>query len=190
MVPDVWDRIITKFGIRSVLDVGCGGGYALEWFAKHGVRAVGVEGFQEAIERSPVPHLIVRHDYTKGPYAPRRRFDLCWCAEFVEHVEQRFIANFVASFRCCRFVAMTHAVPGQGGFHHVNEQPPAYWEDIMTKHGFELDRKETTRLRKFRPGVPYGVNNLLFFVKSKASNATPFPKSNSRRKSNDARHQS
>ncbi|WP_218117788.1 hypothetical protein, partial [Helicobacter sp. CLO-3] len=33
-------------------------------------------------------------------------------------------------------VLFSAAIPYQGGTHHVNEQPPAYWADIFEKEGF------------------------------------------------------
>jgi hypothetical protein len=34
---------------------------------------------------------------------------------------------------------MTHAVPGQGGHHHVNCQPAEYWIEKMRKRNYRLD---------------------------------------------------
>jgi hypothetical protein len=33
---------------------------------------------------------------------------------------------------------MTHALPGQGGYHHVNCQPPEYWINHMKERGYNL----------------------------------------------------
>ena len=162
-VPDIWADMVERFSVSSVLDVGCGPGYATKWFSDNGCRAVGIEGWQEAISKSPVPELIIKHDYTTGPIELGQRFDLCWCAEFVEHVEAKYSEHFIASFAACRVVTMTHAVPGQGGYHHVNEQPEDYWIDALVKYGLVLDGYSTAHYRSMRHNVPYGINHLLIF---------------------------
>ena len=87
----------------------------------------------EGTPASPSPFTV---DYfSGGPPSLAGDFDLCWCSEFVEHVEQEFLPNVLAAFRRCRWVAMTHAVPGQTGHHHVNCQPRRYWLDAMERFG-------------------------------------------------------
>lgn len=164
-MPEIWEELINRYRVRSVLDVGCGGGFTAKWFLDRGLHAVGIEGYPPAIARNVLPndHLIV-WDYTRGPMRPMDKFDLCWCAEFVEHVKHEFMPNFVETFRKCHYVAMTHARPGQGGHHHVNEQTLAYWEDQLGARGFELLPLDTLKLRDLHPVTgPWGVQTLLFF---------------------------
>ncbi|HEU4410030.1 MAG TPA: hypothetical protein VFS43_32545 [Polyangiaceae bacterium] len=33
-------------------------------------------------------------------------------------------------------VLFASAVPGFGGVHHINEQPPAYWHEMFTERGY------------------------------------------------------
>ncbi len=163
-VPEVWAELVSTFNVKSVLDVGCGGGHAVQWFRFHGIDAWGIEGWQHAIDKSPIPDFIWKHDYTTGPIQYiGRNFDLCWCCEFVEHVEEIYISNFVASFKACRVLAMTHATPGQGGYHHVNERQAGYWIDGLEMFGFRFDPGETERFRRMGQGAPYGVPNILIF---------------------------
>jgi hypothetical protein len=137
----LWSWLVHDRGVRSVLDVGCGDGYALSYFKAQGCEVLGVEGLPQEWD------LIVRHDYITGPYDPGRRFDLCWCCEFVEHVEQRFEHNFMVSFMACELLLMTHACPGQEGHHHVNCQSASYW--ITRLHPwFDLDAELTVRARR------------------------------------------
>src|SRR4051794_28051900 len=41
-------------------------------------------------------------------------------------------------------VAMTHAVPGQAGHHHVDCQPPGYWIERMRLRSYRLDPAPAT----------------------------------------------
>lgn len=160
--PEMWTWLVRKYRIKSVIDVGCGEGQALKFFGDLGCYVRGVDGI-------PQPGLgsFVCHDYTTGPYEPNpwadgRGFDLCWCCEFVEHVEQRYEENFLATFECARMVAMTHGLPGQGGHHHVNCQPPEYWIQRMKEHGFRLNRPATRRARELVPHGYFAWSGLVF----------------------------
>jgi len=43
---------------------------------------------------------------------------------------------------------MTHALPGQGGHHHVNEQPAQYWIDHLKRINCHVLIEDTNRVRK------------------------------------------
>lgn len=150
----VLDYLVARYGVRSLVDVGCGPGGVLDQCEQRGVEARGIDGDPALPDR---PDLI-RHDYTSGALRleyhrglgrpqnwhvhpmdatdERKTIDLCWCVEFVEHVRPQYIPNFFATFRCCRALLLSHAVPGQGGHHHVNEQPPHYWEQLLKADGW------------------------------------------------------
>ena len=136
--------IIGATGARSMLDVGCGPGGMVHLGKQLGLDSFGVDG-DNTLNRT-VPVFI--HDFTTGPVGLKRTFDLCWSVEFVEHVEERFMNNYIQAFQQCKFVMMTHAFPGQGGHHHVNEQPTSYWIDKMTEAGFIFEPKMTDAIRR------------------------------------------
>lgn len=141
-LPGLWQWLVGKLKVESVLDVGCGDGAALEVFSRLGVRGVGVDGMPQADER------IVQHDYTTGlSELGDQVFDLVWSCEFVEHVDERYVANFMNDFCRAPVVAMTHAVPGQTGWHHVNCQDDAYWVGVLASHSYVLDEKLTKQSR-------------------------------------------
>ena len=169
--PQVWDKLIELYNPKTVIDVGCGCGYSLKYFMDKNVDGIGVEGYREAIARSPVGGNIVLHDYTRGPFVPPSNFDLAWCCEFVEHVEEKYKANFMQTFAKCNLVAMTHAVPGQPGFHHVNCQNADYWITTFADYGFEYLEEKSLMLRKllfnedgsWKPNGGHVRNTLMLF---------------------------
>jgi SAM-dependent methyltransferase len=146
-LPDVWEYLIEKYKVRSVLDVGAGTGWSTKWFADRGMYTLGVEGLPEALATSQCPANIVAHDYSTGPFVPAMLLDLAWCAGFVEQIEEKFIPNFMASLRACQYVCLTHAEAGQQGHHLVNCQPTEYWINKMNEAGFDFDPEETAFLR-------------------------------------------
>lgn len=167
-LPEIWEKLIAKYGIKSVLDVGAGAGWNTAWFHERGYYAVGVEGWPEAIAktRMPMQRMIV-HDYTTGPLKTLTEtgelFDLGWSSEFVEHVEEKYLPNFMATFQCCKLVCMTYATPGQGGYHHVNEAPDSYWLQKMSEFGFEHLHEDTAWMRATDNGSAWGRKTLTLF---------------------------
>lgn len=134
--PEMWDTIIESFKAESVIDVGCGQGHALEYFKQKGLTILGVDGSPLVKENARVEGIQI-HDYTKEAYIPKDVFDFAWSCEFVEHVEEMYIKNFMATFQKAKLVAISHAFPGQGGYHHVNEQKDDYWIKQFETYGFE-----------------------------------------------------
>lgn len=163
--PDIWGWILVEMDVRSVLDIGCGYGHNLKWFKDQGCDVLGVEGDPEAVEQHVLPLEVILHDYTTGPYIPDRVFDLCICTEFVEHVDAQYEDNWFATMSVCKYVLMCHAVPGQGGYHHVNEQTEEYWIDKFRNHWFSERFRDTYLFRKTinRKPTPWGRNTVMFF---------------------------
>jgi len=162
-MPDVWERLIKDYNITSVVDVGCGYGYSTKWFRDHGLHTTGIEGDPAAVKGTKCPGAIIPHDYTLGPL-PVDPKDLAWCAEFVEHVEEQFMPNYMATFLCCKWVVITHGEPGQDGWHHVNCQTSAYWIDQFQKRGFHHHEDATEWMRatdRWKAG--WGRRTLMMF---------------------------
>lgn len=163
--PDVWGWILLEFDVRSVVDVGAGWGHNLAWFHQMGCECLAIEGDPEALEGF-IPFLpVVKHDYTQGPYVPDRRFDLCVATEFVEHVEAQYESNWIATVKSAEYFLMCHAVPGQGGHHHVNEQTTGYWVERLEREGMVYLPNVTAMLRATcsRKPAPWGRNTLMLF---------------------------
>lgn len=162
---DIWGYVCLKYGLRSIIDVGCALGFNARWLLDLGYDVIGVEGFPEYIAGNKLPReRVFQIDYSKQGWAPGREFDLALCTEFVEHVEARFVQNFIETFKKCRYVLMTHALPGQGGHHHVNEQPASYWIAHLDAAGFDHLADESALLQSTHTGkYHYGRNTLLLF---------------------------
>lgn len=146
--PKMWRYMVNKYNIKSVLDIGCGFGFHLKYFKDFlNLKIKGVEGSEKVQKLSFYPEDIIAHDYSKGSLKIEGIFDLCWSIEFVEHVNSEYKQFFFENFSQCKNLMITHAVPGQGGYHHVNEQTDDYWIKELSEYGFEYDAAETTYLR-------------------------------------------
>jgi hypothetical protein len=137
--PELWTYLVSRFGIGSLLDVGCGEGHCVQYFAASGIRAVGFDGLRRNVECAVVP--IVLHDLRDAPF--HLPVDLVHCCEVVEHIAERYLPNLLPTLANGRVIAMTHAVPGQTGYHHVNCQPTSYWIDKIEAMGYAFLPRET-----------------------------------------------
>jgi hypothetical protein len=64
-------------------------------------------------------------------------------------------------------VLFSAAIPGQGGYGHVNEQPPSYWTERFRAAGMDESPDEAAALRRaFRANgvrAPWFEQNVLVF---------------------------
>ena len=150
--PGLWDWLIEEHGVRTMLDVGCGLGYAMKYFYEHGCEVFGVDGSPSAIENNVMKDHVDQHDFSLAPWAPEKNYDLVWSSEFLEHIEEKYMGNYLLAFsKAIKFVVVTYAVPGQGGYHHVNENTEAYWSENFKLIDIALDRELTMTARSLVP---------------------------------------
>lgn len=138
----VANAIQNHFSPNSVIDFGCAIGAHLKPFYDGGIEIKGVEGNPEAFKHAVVPtDYLVRHDL-REPYDSERSYDLALCFEVAEHLPEQYADILVNTLtEASDTIVMTAATPGQGGTHHVNEQPPEYWHRKFESRGFEYDRE-------------------------------------------------
>ena len=136
--------LVEYFNPQSVIDLGCGPGrYIWPLWHTYGLEVHGVDGCPKAANYGPIEIFDLRE-----PYHPRKRYNLCVCIEVLEHIEPEFAQVIVDSIARCADVAfVTAATPGQGGEHHVNEQPREYWIDKFSGAGMDYDEALTDKLR-------------------------------------------
>lgn len=161
--PSGWRYVIERFAISSVLDLGSGSGHAADWFHRQGLKTIAVDGLAANVRNSLYPSVMV--DLTKDRVTTA--VDLVHCQEVVEHIEEKYIDNLMASLTCGRVVMMTYAVPGQAGHHHVNCQPAEYWTAQMERYGFKLSIIDSNRVREAanKDGAEYYMQTGLVFIR-------------------------
>ncbi len=154
--PILWHYLVRKYNIQTVVDIGCGQGHAAKYFEHLGCNVLGIDGMEDP-NRVLDNGNFVLHDYTTGSVfgpswtKPNMEYDLCWSCEFVEHVSETYVNNFLQDFAKSKYVVMTHATPGQAlrdnAHHHVNEQPAEYWIQKMQSIGYKYCTIDTLMLR-------------------------------------------
>lgn len=161
--PFLWDQLIEKYKPKCIYDIGCGEGHATKYFIDKGIEAYGIEGSSKAQETKVIDdkHFIL-HDF-KEPYNHRVKADMIWCCEFVEHIEEKYLSNVldIMNKPKVRVIAMTHAYPGQGGWHHVNCRMPIYWIEKIEELGFKYD-EYSVKSRRYAPNSHWERSGLIF----------------------------
>ena len=142
--PQAWRWLIDRFAIRSMMDLGSGRGHAARWFHQQGVAAIAVDGLEHNARTAVHPTVIC--DVSQAVI--RCPVDLVMSVEMVEHVAAEHMPNLMACLTNAPVVMITHAVPGQGGYHHVNEQPEHYWHERFAEQGYALSVDDTEIVRR------------------------------------------
>lgn len=172
--PELWKWAVERLKIGSMLDVGCGEGHSTKYFRDLGCDVLGIDGSYTAISNSVAPKSVILHDFCNGPYKSDKRYDIIWCCEFVEHVEEKYTKNFLETFRFAnKYIFLTYAKPGQKGWHHVNCKPGKYWIKKLEKIGFELDTRLTKAARHLAGGTFFGETGLIFINKGHFNDYNP-----------------
>jgi len=169
----VVELLRSRLIFRSVLDVGCGVGLWLREYCTQGVEDVfGLDGPWVPKENLAIPaENFLTHDLTM-PFQLGRQFDLVMCLEVAEHLPAAsadvLLPGMAAHGGQIFFSA---AIPGQGGFQHVNEQLQDYW--IERFRAREFTAYDVIRpLIWNHPNVPYYyAQNALVFSRT----PLPFP---------------
>jgi hypothetical protein len=134
--------MIEAHGVTSMVDVGCGTGGMVELAHERGLKAIGIDGDDSIQRRAPCQI----HDFTTGGIGVQPT-DMAWSVEFVEHIEEKYIANYMATFQFCKYALITFAPPGTPGHHHVNCQDELYWIEKFQEYGFYLMEESTDEVR-------------------------------------------
>jgi 2-polyprenyl-3-methyl-5-hydroxy-6-metoxy-1,4-benzoquinol methylase len=156
--PELWSFLVERFPIRTILDVGCGEGHCVKYCSTLGVRVSGIDGLRANVEHAVVP--IVFHDLRVAPFI--LPVDLVLCCEVVEHLEEKYLPNLLQTLANGKVIAMTHALPGQTGYHHVNCRTSGYWIEKLEAFGYRFLPQETAEGKKrIRSG-----GNWTYFIQS------------------------
>lgn len=151
--PLVFDYLIETFQIETMLDIGCGPGGMQALAQAKSIDWMGIDG--DPVFADKVSSTFVLHDFTKGPIRWRRQFDLGWSVEFLEHVEEQYIPNYMSAFKRCTNIFATAAPEGSPGHHHVNCQNLPYWIEVFRDYGYTFlpdVTEECKRLSTMRKG--------------------------------------
>jgi Methyltransferase domain len=120
-------RVMELAKPQSVVDVGCGQGVWLSVFKEHGCQIMGLDGDYVR----PLISEFETVDFSKEWVHPHR-YGLAVSLEVAEHLPKECAEGFVDHLtQLSDVVLFSAAIPGQGGFGHVNLQWPSYWAALF-----------------------------------------------------------
>ena len=140
------DWLIKTTNAKTFLDIGCGPGGMVELAKSKGLLVKGIDGDHTLKRLNETDYTL--HDFSKGPHIPDFEYDIGWSVEFVEHVEEKYIPNYMPCFQSCNTVVITYAPPGWEGHHHVNLKDEDYWIQTFATNGLKHKAELTKQLRE------------------------------------------
>jgi len=142
-----------------IIDVGCGPGIYVKALIDTGHDVTGID-----IDKS---NPYVKMDIFSEEFLQYTNFDLCMCIEVAEHLPEDRAENLIKRLvHTSNTILFSAAVPGQGGYGHINCQPKQYWVDKFNKNNYILDEDATNKFISFmKTGYHMGwlINNAMVF---------------------------
>lgn len=163
--------------IGSVADIGCARGTWLNAWRACGVADImGADGEYTDLSALEIPRESFAIRDLNRSIALGRRFDLAQCLEVAEHLPPSRAAGFVAELcALAPAVMFSAAQPGQGGEHHINEQPLSYWQALFAAEGYvTIDCLRPALALDPRIAPWYRYNLLLFVQRDGLDAVSPF----------------
>ena len=145
-----------------VYDIGAGPGFYTQFLKQRGmnVAALDANRHDNLSLVFPITYIdISQHLAMVG------RADVVLCLEVGEHIEPEFESNVINNI--CNLarnkIIMSWAIPGQGGFGHVNCQPNDYIIEQMEWLGWAYNEAESAHLRQHCSACSWFENTLMVF---------------------------
>ncbi|MCS4161422.1 2-polyprenyl-3-methyl-5-hydroxy-6-metoxy-1,4-benzoquinol methylase [Salinibacter ruber] len=158
--------IIREFNPQSIIELGCGSGRLLYPYYEQGIEVMGVDASQNAKSVSKLPDNRFEIADLKEKYQPSKTYDIVMCVEVLEHIPAYASDIVVESIsRCAPIAIVTAAPPGQGGTHHVNEQPKSYWINKFSDCGMRYKPEKSSEIGQSLSlsELTWIPNNLMIF---------------------------
>jgi 2-polyprenyl-3-methyl-5-hydroxy-6-metoxy-1,4-benzoquinol methylase len=139
---------------KTFMDIGCGTGALVKLMIKLENSwdpeewSIGIELWQPDYDTLERRHFTadLRDRYDYG-----RQFELVTCWEVGEHLPDAsadiLCDNIARHVAPDGHLVFTSAPPGQGGDHHINEQPQSYWTTKLEARGLTYDPELTGKVQ-------------------------------------------
>lgn len=98
-------------------------------------------------------------------------YDWVICLEVLEHIPAEFENIVLDNIRrvAAEGAVISWAVPGQGGYNHINLQPSQHVEKVFALRGFERDDDKTAMLQN-AASLKWLKNNVIVFRRRESNN--------------------
>ena len=163
--------------VNSIVDFGCGEGKLLSDLS-YGFPTEDILGLNyNKPENLCFPEeKFMQCDFTKD-LSLDRKFDLAISLEVAEHIDKQYANHFIdlITSHSSGLILFSAAVPGQGGVHHVNEQPHEYWHEKFYLKGYRCFDIVRPYLRFFKTVPSWYRNNIFIYGTEESTLFHPKP---------------
>jgi hypothetical protein len=145
------------------MDFGCATGYFLKYISERtqGLELIGVEPHASSHSNLEYKNIL---DYNLGAPFDLNKKGTVMCIEVLEHIPAEFedaaIDNIVR--HCDKYLFISWAYRGQGGWGHFNEKNINEVVSIFEKKGFAVLKEESIKAR-MASTVSWIKNNFVIF---------------------------
>lgn len=195
-LPQLWEKLSTNLRRNDrILDLGCGSGRDLRYFAQRGFRVIGIDYSPRLVElaRGYSKQPVVLGDFASLPFEDNS-FDAVWSIGSLLHVPRSSISSVLSEVRRVlkdNAVLLTSVKKGLGeeidplGRHNVFYTPDE-WGNIHSEKGYEIvELEEMIEERKTEPNgtqritwivcLARAVRNYPMLSPTKEGKETPLP---------------
>jgi len=164
----VFDIYHNIFNCQSVKDVGCGDGTWLtelnNFFPES--NKIGYD-LPNAIKIAKKENNInFKSVDFENPTIELENTELTICLEVAEHISKINAEKLINKIcETSKFIIFSAAIPGQGGFNHINENPLKYWIKLFEKNNFYCFDIFRFELSKDKNIPFYYRNNIFLYTK-------------------------
>ena len=149
----------------SVLDIGCGSGAYLKYFASQGAQRIkGIDGAQERA-RYLQPDEYAQVDLGT-PFELAQTFDLVICVEVIEHIPAQSEHTLISSItrHARERIVFSSAPAGPPGASPINCRPMSHWLDLFASAGWHPCLFDSLALRSLST-FPWFRGNLVVLTR-------------------------
>ncbi len=147
----------------SALQIGCGPGAYLKFFASHGTEHIrGVDSIDEKFGYLAAGEYIQAD--AAEPLELRETFDLVLCLDVIEHIpavsEKVLVDNIVGHAK--NSIVFSSARPGQSGSDPINSRPISHWLELFASNGWYPSLFDSLALRSLSTFPSFRGNLVVF----------------------------
>lgn len=129
--------------LDTIVEFGSGGGWFLKEFQDRGRYVHGYEGstagLNACVNRGIPEYMIHKRDFRTIINPTFERSEIALCSEVAEHICPPFAGTLVQNLvNHSDMILFSSEPPGtnQAHYHHVNEQPQQYWDELFAFFGY------------------------------------------------------
>jgi SAM-dependent methyltransferase len=141
-----YGRELSGRNVKTILEVGCGGGWFTEEFIKRKIDIFALEGSQSGFVKTRKRigrnnnARVLQHDL-RLPLHLNKQFDVAICTEVAEHIEPPFSSQLIQTLTdYSKIIWFSFEKPftNDQHYHHSNEQPEKFWRNLFKFYNFEM----------------------------------------------------